>query len=51
MTTGTPPHDNVTSAALVVGTSHQLPLRFCRYQVVIGYNVWCSSHYMGGLGY
>jgi hypothetical protein len=31
----------VTPAALVAGISRRLPLRLCRYQIIIGYNVWC----------
>jgi hypothetical protein len=45
------PYDTATPAALVAGTSRRLPLRSCRYQIIIGYNVWCPPHYMGGLGY
>ena len=38
-------------ATLGTGTSRRLPLRACCYQVVMGYNVWCTPHYIGGLGY
>jgi hypothetical protein len=51
MTTDAPPYDTATLAALVVGTTRRLPLRSCRYQVAIDYNVWCRPYYMGGLGY
>jgi hypothetical protein len=45
------PYDTATPAALVTGTSRRHPLRSCRYQVIICYNVWCPPHYMRGLGY
>jgi hypothetical protein len=52
MTTGAPPHMIPQHlAALGAGTSRRLPLCACCYQVIIGYNVWCPSHYMRGLGY
>ena len=37
MTTGAPPTDTATLAALGTGTSRRLPLRACCYQVVMGY--------------
>ena len=51
MTTGAPPHDTATLAALGAGTSRRLPLRAYCYQVVIGYIVWHPPHYIGGQGY
>ena len=45
------PDDTATPAALVAGTSRRLPLRSCRYQVVIGYNRVVPPHYMRGPGY